>query len=401
MKKSRLMLVIVLAVVLVITCVCFPTFSWYSRSNEQNGETLSWSPSQKVYDGNGVTFTTYYSSDGKEYGSTETSTYNYELEPGERAFFRTDINNTTSAEQNVSLYISSLTLPFASSGAKCYIGLNSPLRTHKPFVLNNAGKTTAKTTSTINKKYVYIGFKHNTQYDPTSVGVYYWDDSNSSIKGNSRVGNVFVTDQWNSNGTNYDIYTATIPYGATKYIVGKWSYDYACVDMSNKYSGDVSYLTNNTFLMDVNDDQNRWAGQSDVAAAIKTFYSSASIARDQGTYSLAANCDGAGGVTYSSSNTAVATVDSSGVVTPVAPGNTTITVTTRGANSDSMSATCDVEIFSTADQAYYSIPLATNYIVNAGVGNIPSTSSVYWYVENKEDATANLTYTIDSLFLGL
>ena len=397
MKKSRLLLVIALAIVLVVTCVSFPTFSWYSRSNSLNGETLAWSSSQKVYDGSGITFKTYYSSDGQEYGSTEIDSYDYTIDPGERAYFRTDINNTTDAEQNVSLYISELTLLYEARGSNLFIGVNGPLRTHKPFVLSNASRTTTKNASTINQKYVYIGFKHGTLYDPTNVGVYYWGDNN--LSGNSRVGNVFVTDNWENGGVRYDIYTATIPYEATKYIVGKWSYKYACVDMNDKYSDDVYYPNNNTYLLDPSNSYSGWAGQSSSSAAIQTFYSSAEIASNQGTYSISAT--GTGTLTYSSSNESVATVDNSGNITPVSPGTATITVTSTGANSDRMTATCDLEIFSTSDQTYYNVPLATNYVINSAVGNIPSTASVYWYVENQEDATAVLTYNIKSLYLGL
>lgn len=404
MKKSRVLLVIGLAVALIVTMLLRPSFSWYSRSNYENGESMKWEPTQTAYDGNGITFATYFSDDGVEYEATATNDYDsYTLAPGARVFFRTDINNSTSADQNVSLYISELTLHYSASGSKLFIGLNSPLRTHKYFPLSNAGRTSQKTAASVNQKHVYVGFRTGTYYDSSrKYGVYYWDD-NSDLTGHSRLNGDFRTNNWQSGGVSYDMYYATIPWYATKYLVGEWNDANGCVDFSKVLTNgnDIYYPDNNTFLVDVVNQSNNFKSTS-TAAGIENFYSSAEIAENAGTYSLAAT-GMSGTLSYTSTNESVATVNSSGTVTPVAPGRTTIKVTSNSfsATDFNIVASCDVEVFSTSDQSYYNVPLATNYIVGHAVDGIASTSSVYWYVENADDATANLTYDIKSLYLGL
>lgn len=75
MKKSRVLLVIGLAVALIVTMLLRPSFSWYSRSNYENGESMKWESTQNAYDGNGITFATYFSDDGTEYETTATTDY--------------------------------------------------------------------------------------------------------------------------------------------------------------------------------------------------------------------------------------------------------------------------------------------------------------------------------------
>ena len=71
MKKSKVVLAIVLAVVLLIAVWNVPTFSWFSRPHDQDGEKTvlggdSGAYSIYAYNGKGVTISTMGSSTGVE-----------------------------------------------------------------------------------------------------------------------------------------------------------------------------------------------------------------------------------------------------------------------------------------------------------------------------------------------
>lgn len=409
MKKSKVVLVIALAVVLIITCVSFPTFSWYSRSNQLSGEKLSWSTSKKSYDGAGVTFTTYYSADGLEYDelidTSEANPYNKTVDYGSRAYFRTDISNSVAAEQNVSLYIATLTVLRNSQPSFC-LGVNNPLRTYKKFEVDNATRQNAYTSSAKKQKYVYVAFKDGVTYYPTDVGIHYWG---GGTEGNSRVdGDCVKLQGYNFYETYYNVYRASIPFNATHYNVGPWS------DMSSKYNSDDIYYTDHNVVL-LSPSGNSYScnlgdtGQSQghLAPGIDTFYSSAEVGSSSTGVMLSAT--GMGVKKYSSSNTSVATVDpDTGAITPVAPGQTTITVKFQGVyyaadgDKDYITDTCQLEIFDDTNKSFYDVPLATNLVVSAAQGGVPATVSVYWYIKNiSETDGQSLNYMIDRLYLGL
>lgn len=416
MKKSKIALVVFLAVVLVLTCISFPTFSWYSRSNELKSETLEWSPSQKAYTGKNINLSTFYSADGKTYDSDPIDDLDYVIAANSRAYFRTDITNNTSAEQNVSLFLSALKM-LGSSGAKqLYIGTNGPLRTHKLFEIDAslAARENVSTASNVKKRNLYVGFSTAKSYNATDFKVHFWN--NSGIKGDSYVGGMpigstrtFHTDF--GNDVVAQLYTATINYDADQ---AQLQYKDGYVHVNASSEKDDIYIVNrrsdNDLLLNVllwheysgvnhvsflaATDANHTTG--DHGAAINTYYSSAEVEQDT-TLSLPAT--GTGTMTYSSSDTSIATVNASGVVSGIGEGRATITATSTGIYGDTVTATCDVEVFPSADKYFYDIPLTTNYIVNAAQGNISSTSSVYWYIQNESDST--LEYDIGGLYLGL
>lgn len=135
MKKSKIFVVIALAVVLCVVSVTSTTFSWFSRPKELQGDRLLFSG--KTYDvstGNGVSFVTYESTDGGEtYGTTPVTSFSYTgLGTNSRKMYRTDITNSGAQAQSVSLYLNNLNIPESNNGY-FYIGVNSPLKTYKIY----------------------------------------------------------------------------------------------------------------------------------------------------------------------------------------------------------------------------------------------------------------------------
>ena len=95
MKKSKVVLAIVLAIALVIIVWNVPTFSWFSRPHSQNGAQAVLGGSNGAYSLNaynayGVSIATYPSNDGFTYSNTATTNYNGSNIPNyNRKYFKT------------------------------------------------------------------------------------------------------------------------------------------------------------------------------------------------------------------------------------------------------------------------------------------------------------------------
>ncbi len=103
-------------------------------------------------------------------------------------------------------------------------------------------------------------------------------------------------------------------------------------------------------------------------------------------------------VTWSSNNSAVATVDANGLVTAISVGSATITVKT---NDGGFIATCTVTV-SKIDNNLYEAELATytNGIVKAGgtgqYVDIETGGKISWNINSTSNTTSNLTFSIAS-----
>ncbi len=115
-------------------------------------------------------------------------------------------------------------------------------------------------------------------------------------------------------------------------------------------------------------------------------------------------------ITWSSSNEAVATVDSTGLVTAVAPGSATITVTTEdGSFTDTCAvtvnaATVDISeatITAIADQTYTGSEITPEPVVTLGATTlVKDTDYTVAYAENTNVGTATLTITGTGAYTG-
>lgn len=406
MKKSKIIIVSVLAVILCVMCVTTSTFSWFTRPQTMKGDSLGWKINYDTSVGSGVTMKTYASTDGG-------STYNEVQEitsfsnssgigAGDRVWYRTDITNNGDSPQSVSLYLSKLTLPENAQGS-FNLGVNSPLKTYKAYG-STAASSGEKVASTINEQNVYVAL-HNGEIDDLK----------------SRLTNGYVH-AWSSSGGDSDCYWSNVvDTGKTgSWDVGYWS----SAQTFRIYAAKVKYTSTN-FMLYTNDgwqesakpsiaSQNtigyfEYGGagtasnyhvsalSSGQAAGLDTFYSSASVTVGS-TVDLAAT--GKGTINYKSSNTSVATVDPSGVVTGVKSGTATITVTSTGAYGDTITATCNLTVAAKESNVKTDVPIITNLKVN-GISDVgeATTESIYWYIKN--DGSGALTYTIEDVYLTL
>lgn len=413
MKKSKIIVVSVLAVILCIMCVTTSTFSWFTRPQTKKGDSLGWSINYDTSVGSGVTMKTYASADGgNTYDETAeiTSFSNTTgLGAGDRIYYRTDITNNGDSPQSVSLYLSKLTLPESTQGSFC-MGVNSPLKTYKNYSLGGGSSTTDISSKKASKSKMRIYFqpKSSTMSEPDDN----WKGKNYYVcyGVSASPSSYLALTQIGTTGTYY----ADIPSNATQlfFSVQDWKESYQKTQTFTDIKSDgqsqtqslVFYL-NGTYDSSANN--NAQANKSKVNGAnIVNYYSTISIpAKKTFPAGLVSGTEYIGGkIEYVSSNSAVFTVDTSGNITAVAEGTATLTTKITGAGfSDTISVETSVTVTKAATvntDGITDVPIVTNLKVN-GVSDVgeATTESIYWYIKN--ESSGALTYTIEDVYLTL
>lgn len=397
MKKSKFTLVIVLGLVLCLLCGTTTTFSWFNRPAVLQGDSLSWNGAYNVTNGNNITAVTYAASkdDGSEYSAvpfdfkTPTTVHAHETK-----YFCTEVKNTGTAPQSISLFLNN------SETNKLSVGVNSPLRTYRRFTSDS--QTTSyvtKTPSNVNKKNVYVGFVSNKSYDPSQYGIWYWN--NNGIYGGAGVINkklgeeTYTTANTSHNGytEKYDVYAAQIDYNADSMYLYYQNKD-------KKFDGGENHdigNKNTVIWYEYNSSYHSSYVVSGTAAGISSFYSKAEAVVGE-TFDLSAKAQGT--VTYTSSNPNVATVTNDGKVTANKAGTTTVTVTSTGVYGDVITAKCELTVSKKPVKSSY-IPIVTNMKIE-GKGTAdsdPVVTKVYWYIKN--DTQNEAEYSLGDMQISL
>lgn len=401
MKKSKILLVTVLALVLCLLCVTTSTFSWYTRPNSQSGNSLAWNSTYSISNGNGISMQTLASADGGETYTEEVTTFSSNgLAAGQCNYYRTAITNIGTSAQSVSLFLSQLDLS-SNSGGKFYLGVNGPLKTYKNYSNTTAEVGTA-VKSTINEKYVYLGLhageEGNGKFDNDHKVDYihawggssgdsdaYWDDRVATGK----TGKWTIDGKWADQQT-FNIYAMKINYDCTTFMLK---------DKNNWHDeAKPTISSNNTIVFyEYGGNYTAEAKTSGTAAGLESFYSSASVAVGS---NISLKASGQGTITYTSSNSSVATVNSNGTVNGVSSGTARITATSTGAYGETITATCTVRVIGNSSTVGFDVPIVTNYsIAAAEAADEPTVKYVYWYIKN--EGTSSLKYNISGIYLSL
>lgn len=331
---------------------------------------------------------------GKTYVSNATDlSGSTSLAPGETKYYRTEILNSGSSAQSVSLFLSQLDLGETPPSDSFYLGVNGPLKTYKNYSSTNISSEPVR--SEIKLKNVYVGFNTAQTYTPTNYQVHWWVNNNNSDNGDADVQAYFNPNKTGSynNGT-YNMTYATIPWRADSVKLRQPS-----LGDNGWYGNDNTDVNTNNTIIHYYWDNNYQAGyyKSSAAAGLDTYYSSAKVAVGE-TVSIPAV--GQGTITYTSSNTGVATVSSTGVVTGVKSGTATITATSMGVYGDTITATCTVNVYQNTASNAFDVPIVTNYKIAATFDpNTPVIEYVYWYIKN--DSSQTLTYSVSDVYLSL
>lgn len=403
MKKSKLILVSMLALVLCFMCLTSMTFSWFNRPQSNKGDSLGWNIDYETSVGSGISMVTYESLDGgvsyneeapvTEFSNTEG------IAPGERKWYRTDIINNGDSAQTVSLYLSRLSLSPDAQGS-FYLGVNAPLKTYKNYFSYGFGQN--KTVSQINRQNVYLGLHKDkvAKLSPTVHFIHAWNDGGvvsdcnwSSAVDTGGTGTWSLgTDFWNNSGQTFNIYAMEIDYRCTRFQFVKKD--------NNYYSTPQPLISQNNTMVYFEYD-NKYIVQektSGTAAGIETFYSNAAV-RVGDTVDLAAT--GKANITYKSSAPDIASVDASGTVTGNKTGTATITVTSTGVYGDKISAECVVTVSDKEPTSIKDVPIITNLkVAGLNADGEQTVESVYWYIKNDSES-GTLVYNVEDIYLTL
>lgn len=383
MKKSKFTLVIVLGLVLCLLCGTTTTFSWFNRPDVQKGDSLSWRGDYNVTNGENITAVTYDASkpDGSEYNTVPFDFSGSTTVPAhETKYFCTEVKNTGTASQSISLFLNN------SETNKLSVGVNSPLRTYRRFTSDS--QTTSyvtKTPSNVNKKNLYIATNVD---DPTKYTMHTWKNVDTDPTDKELSGYI------EGESVNYD----NVDYKIS-YVTISTEHDHAKLWLgigdSKKWFGNDLVITaqNNTYVFKEN--ESTAMKQSDPSAGISSFYSRAEAVVCE-TFDLGAKAQGT--VTYTSSNTGVATIDNNGKVTAKKAGKTTVTVTSTGAYGDKITAKCELTVSKKPAKSSY-IPIVTNMKIEGKADNDPVVTKVYWYIKN--DTASSAEYSLGDLQISL
>lgn len=383
MKKSKFTLVIVLGLVLCLLCGTTTTFSWFNRPEVQKGDSLSWNGEYNVTNGENITAVTYAASkpDGSEYS---TDPFNFSgsttVPAHETKYFCTEVKNTGTASQSISLFLKN------SDTNTLSVGVNSPLRTYRRFTSDS--QTTSyvtKTPSNVNKKILYIATNVD---DPTKYTMHTWKNVDTDPTDRKLSG--YIEDKSvNYDNVDYNISYVTIPMEHDH--AKLWHYN----GNSKEWFGSDLEITdqNNTYVFKA--DKSTAMKQSAQSAGISSFYSKAEAVVGK-TLDLSATAQGT--LTYTSSNTGVATVDGKGLVTAKKAGKTTVTVTSTGAYGDKITAKCELTVSKKPVKSSY-IPIVTNMKIEGCTDTDPVVTKVYWYIKN--DTASDAEYSLGDLQISL
>lgn len=383
MKKSKFTLVIVLGLVLCLLCGTTTTFSWFNRPDVQKGDSLSWRGDYNVTNGENITAVTYAASipDGSEYS---TDPFNFSgsttVPAHETKYFCTEVKNTGTASQSISLFLKN------SDTNTLSVGVNSPLRTYRRFTSDS--QTTSyvtKTPSNVNKKILYIATNVD---DPTKYTMHTWKNVDTDPT-DRKLSGYIEGESVNYDNVDYKISYVTIPMEHDH--AKLWHYN----GNSKEWFGSDLEITdqNNTYVFKA--DKSTAMKQSAQSAGISSFYSKAEAVVGK-TLDLSATAQGT--LTYTSSNTGVATVDGKGLVTAKKAGKTTVTVTSTGAYGDKITAKCELTVSKKPVKSSY-IPIVTNMKIEGCTDTDPVVTKVYWYIKN--DTASDAEYSLGDLQISL
>lgn len=392
MRKTRIIAILCLSLILCFLCVSTNTFSWFTRPQEGKGNSFSWSKNSynQTFSKNFDVKTYEMTSEDGVYGTDSISEISKKTIPaGKRVCYKTEIKNldkqtdqTSKIFQTVSLYLSGVD---STGYANTYVGVNNPMKTYKHLQSNTGNKVI----NDINKKNVYVGFNIHNDFNPADFSVHYWGDG--VTPGNSVVASEYQHGTINAFNSEYFLYHAEIPYDAT------------CVkprlkDSENYYGADNTNVDTKNLIgifkggFGTNADY----ASTGKGAGIKQFYSLATVSAGE-TIDLSAIAQGK--ITYAVENDNIATVDNKGVVTGKAVGQTKLTLTVTGAHGDTQTADCRLAVTGETEKLI-SVPVVTNVkIYPYNKTSKENLVTVYWYIKN--EGSSDITFSVDKINVTL
>lgn len=427
MKKSKVILAIILTFVLIVTCASVPTFSWFTRPNTQTGEkiVLLTDNAYGGYNGKNVTYSTYSSETGLEDSYTKSCTtpadfstaYDPEHEIDTRVpaynrrYFCTTITNNSGTEQNVSLYARQLSMPTGTNGTLA-LGVNYPTRSYRDY-------------SSLTNLLYSLSQNYDKRVYFQTYGVQGWE-SGKDIYVN--FGYEYGDKSFKMNYIRYDstyghIYYADLPYSANTlwFSVSGWekanngSQDWTMRSVSTTISSASSTIGTSVLCRIKSDKdvgtQNRMFDRVEQSfgggAAIKQYYHDITV-KTGATFDASTDLQYQSGATvkYYTSNDSVFTVnENTGVITGVGAGSAVLYTKVIGSTfGDYIQKETSITV--TADDSYVfnDVPIVKNIFLDTDDNSTPEVNEgeikIYWYILNNSGSN-KLSYTINDVYMGL
>lgn len=425
---SKTVLVIVLTVALCAASVSTPTFSWYTRPASADGGAIvlggTAGVTYNISTGEGVTMTTVAGVHDSQtntvtYGDTATDlTGSQTLAKGETRYYCTTITNSSTADQNVSLYLSNVDLGTKLSGNFC-VGVNGPMRTYKSYakVTNEGSKG-----SEITREFMRIYFRPHTASGSSDVN---WSGkSYNLVYGVGKEPDTYVA---MTATTTTDVYYADIPSDATQVFVAvkDYSESWQRTQTFTDIKGDGLSTTQSLLLYlngsyDSTAYNNAQASKEKVVGAnIYKYYDTITVPVGQ-TYSAALSSSNYSGSTirYYDDDSYLdifTAVETTGVITAKAVGTSYLYTKVTGAFGDTLEVKTTVKVIASfSDASKLDVPVITNCKIDKSTSQasdvnvegepvetviLNGVETVYWYIKN--DSTTSLTYSLDGIYLSL
>ena len=446
MKKSKIIIAIALAVVLVITCISVPAFSWFTRPWPETppkgaSMVLQTNNSYTAYNGKNVTIATKSSTTGvanpDSYSTTcsdSASLSGSGINSFKRKYFCTTITNGSGSDQNVSLYARTLSIPTSSSNGTLALGVNEPTRSYHDY------SSLAKPTKTANRDSMRIYFEKDnnvTGWNGTEFYICYDENPDTSVESlNSTGSNGTYRKLYHVGGNNNpNQYFADIPKTATHafFCVENWGSNNNGSENRGQRSqtlwnlaGDGQTPTSSKLYKitsDTNNSGNHLVHTPPNAVTgncINHYYDQIYVATGN-TYDASlgnttniplrtgysANYIG-GTLEYYSSDESVFKIyndnnngHTKGVIYPQGAGVATLyTKSTGGSYPDEQQMETTVHVTSAANYVFNDVPIVKNIKISGSTTNDANVVKVYWYVINNSSSNS-LSYTIDNVYVGL
>ena len=403
MKKSKLLLVITLGLVLAMLTFTTNTFSWFNRPEEKSGNALELSLSSMPISTGGVSMSTQMLNESVEPTGNSVTDFsnNSGIARGDRVSYRTTLTNKSDTDQSVSLYISELS---KITGGNFYLGVNDPLKTYKQYKITQAQPK--KTDSNIPysdgyMKNIFIAFNRNDfqNPNPNAYKFHYWGS-----EGNYDADFVKTNHSENVDGNYFDVYYATVPIWATKGQLwkpdsgdGTWYADTIITFSESNFLRVFNWAESDNGIAGAKENASRYKA---TPASIDRFYSSAVKGVNNTDMPLAAN--GVGTFTYNSDAPSIASIDATtGLLKGISVGNTTVHVTATGTWGNKITMDCAVEVYDNNVEAFdgTDVPIITNVKVPAPGDNSSGQVTIDWFIKN--DGGSTMSYNIKSVYLTL
>lgn len=425
MKKSKIILAVVLAAVLAITCISVPTFSWFTRPQSLSGEkmVLQNKNAYTAYNGKDVTISTKSSSTGIEdsYTTDCTASADFSVTGAagtgigsfNRKYFCTTITNSSGTEQNVSLYVRKLSIPTDDKNGTLALGVNGPTRSYHDY--STLAKANKEATRSGTMRIYFEKDNNVTGWSGTSFYIC-WARSGVTLDGTGSNGTYYKMTHVGGNN-NPNQYYADIPSDATSafFAVENWGTN---DNGSPNYAQRTVLLTSLTGVSETssmvykltntqsNENQNV-QGYSITPPSVARYYSSVSVPNNDSTVdiTLQSGWYTGGSVDYYSGDTSLFGVVN-GKIIPVAGKTGTAklyTKVTGGSYPDTLQVETDITITSAGFYEFNDVPIVKNVKIPAEDSSTEAHEGevkVYWYVINNSSAN-KLRYTIDDIYLGL